>query len=195
MVKKNLLLIASLTLILVSCNEKSNQENQKENVMVQQKTKTSISEQEVLDAQKVWGDGIVRIGKVFSENGDYMSEAEKHIDELYGYNLGAVLFKPTLASEKQFRTTKEGALSYFVGHNENYQEDHGFAIKPWIKVRWESIGIKTQGNMAIAMGNYYFTPANGEGEVKVEYTFAYTKDKDGKLRIIMHGSHLPYSPK
>lgn len=49
--------------------------------------------------------------------------------------------------------------------------------------------------MAIAMGNYYFTPADGGDEVKVEYTFAYTKDKDGKLRIIMHGSHLPYSPK
>ncbi len=49
--------------------------------------------------------------------------------------------------------------------------------------------------MAIALGNYYFTPANGGGEVKVEYTFAYTKDKDGKLRIIGHGSHLPYSPK
>ncbi len=200
MVKKvSLLLIASLALILVSCNEKSNQEkqNQKESkdIVVQEKSKMTISKQEVLDVQKVWGDGIVRIGKVFSENGDYTSEAEKHIDELYGYNLGAVLFKPTLASEKQFRTTKEGALSYFVGHNENYPEDHGFAIKPWIKVRWESIGIKTEGNMAIAMGNYYFTPANGEDEVKVEYTFAYTKDKDGKLRIIMHGSHLPYSPK
>ena len=129
------------------------------------------------------------------QSGDYTAEAEKHIGDLYGYNIGAVLFKPTLASEKQFRTTKEGALSYFVGHNANYPEDHGFAIKPWNAVRWQSIGIKTDGNMAIAMGNYFFTPTKGGDEVKVEYTFAYTKDDDGNLRIIMHGSHLPYSPK
>lgn len=154
----------------------------------------TITKQEVLDAQKTWGDGIVKIGKVYSDNGDYKAAAEKHIDELYGYNMGEVLFKPTLASEKQFRLTKEGALSYFVGGNANFPEDKGFAIKPWTKVRWESAGIKTQGNMAIAMGNYYFTPADGSDEVKVEYTFAYMKDDDGNLRIVMHGSHLPYNP-
>lgn len=177
----------------VSCNE--NKE-----VEVKQEVKTvenvkSITEQEVLEAQKIWGEGIVHIGKVYSEEGDYTAAAKKHIADLYGYNLGPVLFKPTLAAEKQFRTTEEGALSYFVGHNENFSEDHGFAIKPWSNVRWESTGIKTEGNMAIAMGNYFFTPAEGGDEVKVEYTFAYTKDDKGKLRIIMHGSHLPYSPK
>jgi hypothetical protein len=49
--------------------------------------------------------------------------------------------------------------------------------------------------MAVAMGNYFFRPANEEAEVKVEYTFGYTKDDKGVLRIIMHGSHLPYSAK
>ncbi|MDO9257386.1 MAG: hypothetical protein Q7U54_17840 [Bacteroidales bacterium] len=153
-----------------------------------------ITEKDVLDIQKIWGEGIVNIGNVFSANGDYKSAAEKHIDELYGYNLGPVLFKPTLASEIQFRTTREGALSYFIGHNPDFPEDHGFAIRPWSSVRWESIGIKTIGNMSVAMGNYFFTPASGGEEVKVEYTFAYTRDNEGKLRIIMHGSHLPYSP-
>ncbi len=155
---------------------------------------STITEQEVLEAQRIWGEGIVRIGKVYTEEGDYKSEARNHIADLYGYNLGPVLFKPTLAAEKQFRTTKEGALSYFVGNDDNYPEDYGFAIKPWSNVRWESIGVITEGNMAIAMGNYYFTPAKGGDEVKVEYSFAYTKDENGKLRIVMHGSHLPYSP-
>ncbi len=158
------------------------------------KTEVVISEKDVLDAQKIWGDGIVKIGEIYSEGGDYKAAAEKHIDDLYGYNLGTVLFKPTLASEIQFRTDKKGALSYFIADNSNYPEDHGFAIKPWSAVRWESTGIKTENNMAIAMGNYYFTPAKGGEDVKVEYTFAYTKDDDGKLRIIMHGSHLPYLP-
>lgn len=61
-------------------------------------------------------------------------------------------------------------------------------------VRWENIGTNIIGNMAVAMGNYYFTPAKGGDEVKVEYSFAYTKDQDGKLRIILHDSHLPYVP-
>jgi len=62
------------------------------------------------------------------------------------------------------------------------------------KVRWENIGVKIIGNVALAMGNYYFTPANGGDEVKVEYSFAYTKDKDGNLKIILHDSHIPYKP-
>lgn len=189
---------ALLFLFLSACKMEKKEEAQpatKDTAVEQPKAEKTITKQEVLDAQKVWGEGIVKIGKVYSEKGDYVAAAEKHIEELYGYNLGEVLFKPTLASEKQFRTTKEGALSYFVGKNENYSEDHGFAIKPWSAVRWESTGVKTKGNMAIAMGNYYFTPAKGGDEVKVEYTFAYTKDNDGKLRIIKHGSHLPYNPK
>ncbi len=187
--------IALSLLFFVSCsNDKATGETQNLESAMETKSAKTITEQEVLDAQKIWGEGIVRIGKVYTEEGDYKAEAKKHIADLYGYNLGTVLFKPTLAAEKQFRTTEEGALSYFVGHNENFPEDHGFAIKPWSAVRWESTGIKTEGNMAIAMGNYYFTPADGGDEVKVEYTFAYTKDDEGALRIIMHGSHLPYSP-
>lgn len=154
----------------------------------------SISEQEVLDVQKAWGDGIVKIGKIFLENGDHTTAAEEHINEFYNFKDGTVLFKPTLASIIQFRPTFEGALSYFIGGNKNFPEDHGFAIKPWSAVRWESLGIKISGNMAIAMGNYFFTPAKGGDEVKVEYSFAYVKNNEGSLKIVLHGSHIPYAP-
>ncbi len=156
----------------------------------------AITAQEVADAQKAWGDGVVAIGKVFTEKGDYTKVAADHVKKFYNYDEGTVLFKPTLASQKQFRLDFEGALSYFVGGNENYPEDHGFAIKPWTKVRFENAGtiIDKDGDTALAMGNYFFTPADGSPEVKVEYTFAYKKDKDGNLKIISHGSHLPYSP-
>ncbi|MFO7864983.1 MAG: hypothetical protein R6U85_13375 [Salinivirgaceae bacterium] len=186
-------LAASVALMVsfTSCTETSKQAETKQQTVEKQIT---ITKQEVLEAQKGWGEGIVKIGKVYSDGGDYEKAAKEHIDKFYGYNMGKVLFKPTLAAEKQFRTTVDGALSYFVGGNDNYTEDHGFAIKPWNKVRWESIGIKTEGNMAVAMGNYFFTPTEGGDEVKVEYTFAYSKDDNGKLRIIMHGSHLPYNP-
>lgn len=152
-----------------------------------------ITEQEVLDIQNAWGDGIINIGKVFTEKGDYKSAAIDHINKLYDYQEGEVLFKPTMASVKQFRTDFQGALSYFIGGDTTFKEDHGFAIKPWKEVRWESAGIKIMGNVAIAMGNYYFIPVNGEGEVKVEYSFVYTKDKEDNLKIILHDSHLPYS--
>lgn len=153
-----------------------------------------ITEAEVVAAQKEWGEGIVHIGNVFTEGGDYAQAASDHIERLYGYDLGMVLFKPTLASEDQFRGTFDAALSYFIGENDTYPEDKGFAIKPWTKVRWKNVGIINSGtNMAIAMGNYYFTTTDGD-EVKVEYTFGYIKDKKGKLRIVVHKSALPYNP-
>ena len=158
------------------------------------KEDTAISEQEVEEIQKRWGEGIVRIGKVFSEDGDYRSEALEHIQNFYGYEMGSVLFKPTMAYQKPFRLNIEGALSYFAGGDENYPEDHGFAIKPWISVRWESAGIKISGSTALSMGNYYFTPAGGGAEVKAEYSFAFTKDSSGRIRILLHDSHIPYSP-
>lgn len=153
-----------------------------------------IAEDSITAAQIAWGEGIVKIGKVFSENGDYKAAAEAHIQEFYNYQEGNVLFKPTLTSEKQFRLDFEGALSYFVGGNDSYPEDHGFAIKPWSNVRWENVGTKVVDGMAIAMGNYYFTPCEGGDDVKVEYSFAYVTDSNGKLKITLHDSHLPYNP-
>lgn len=181
-----------LTLSFVSCNQlvkESPADAETESVVVE-----LITAQEVLDAQHVWGEGVVKIGQTYVEKGDYKAVALKHIDDTYGYNIGPVLFKPTMAAQKQFRADKEGALSYFVGGNADYPEDHGFAIKPWTSVHWETLGIKIIGNMAITMGNYYFAPADGGAPVKVEYSMAYTKDDKGKLRIILHGSHFPYNP-
>lgn len=154
-----------------------------------------ITEQEVVAAQKAWGDGIVEIGRVYSDGGDYQKAAADHINKFYGYDLSLVLFKPTLASIDQFRASFDGALSYFVGDNPSYNEDKGFALRPWTKVRWWNAGIINNGcSMAIAMGNYFFTPESGE-EVKVEYSIAYVKDKNGDLRMVVHDSSLPYTKK
>ncbi len=179
-----------IALVFAACNPVA-EKVQTESIVAEQLP--SITEDEVLAIQQVWSEGIVSIGKVYLDGGDYVAAAENHIDELYGFELGKVLFKPTLASEKQFRLTKVSALSYFVGHNPDYTEDHGFAIKPWSAIRWESAGITVLGNVALAMGNYYFTPAKGGDEVKVEYSFAYVKDENGNLKIVLHDSHVPYA--
>jgi len=149
-----------------------------------------ITEQEIVAAQKAWADGIVAIGEVYINKGDYKARAAQHVKELYAYDLGDVLFKPTLASEKQFRTTFEDALSYFVGGH--IREDNGFAIRPWSKVRFGEQNIIIGSDSATAMGNYYFTEVDGEKETKVEYTFGYIKDADGKLRINVHHSSSPF---
>ena len=149
-----------------------------------------IPEQAVVDAQKVWGEGIVAIAKVHSDGGDYAARAAEHVKDLYAYGETRVMFKPTLAAEDQFRETFEEALSYFIGTDGT--EDKGFAISGWTKVRWESNGIYTNDTSAMAMGNYYFTGPDGS-ETKVEYTFGYVL-VDGDLRINLHHSSMPYSP-
>ncbi len=154
-------------------------------------TKSSgIVEREVVAAQKIWGEAIVAIGDAYTREKDYKALAEMVVDTLYGYGKGVVLFKPSMASEKQFRLTKQEAISYFV--TGIVPEDRGFAIQPWRKVRFENEGILIYGDSAIVMGNYYFTDANSLKEAKVEFTFGYFKDENGKLRINVHHSSFPY---
>lgn len=151
-----------------------------------------ITAEEIAEAQKTWGQGIVAIGKAFTEKGDYVKAAENHLDTLYAFEAGSVLFKPTKAADRQFRLTREAALSYFVGGNDAYKEDHGFAIHPWTHVRFENVGHYIHGDYAVAMGNYFFTQPDG-AEVKVEYTFGYIKGRSGKLKINLHHSSVPFS--
>ena len=133
---------------------------------------------------------MLRIADSHLNHNDYVKEAEEFIEELYGYNIRKVLFKPTLASDNQFRLDRQAALSYFVGGNKNYSEDQGFALKGWESVRWENVGVHVLSDSAIAMGNYYFV--NHNGELKVEFSFVYQKDDLGVLKIILHDSHFPY---
>src|SRR6516162_9530796 len=132
-----------------------------------QEKKKVITEAAVNAAQQAWCDGLVKIGKVYKEGGDYKAVAGQLIDDLYDYKDGKVFFKPTLAFGKNtFRSTKEGALSYFVGGNKDFPEDTGFALKEWVKVRYDNnaaeTGIQIHGNFAITMGNVYLTNSKGE---------------------------------
>jgi hypothetical protein len=120
------------------------------------------------------------------------------IDDLYDYKEGVVFFKPTLAYGKNtFRPTREGALAYFVGGDKNFPEDTGFALKNWTKARYDNNaaekGVQIHGDIAITMGNVYFTNADGE-EVMVDKTFVFRRCKDGKLRLCVHKSAMPFAP-
>ncbi len=150
-----------------------------------------ITKDDVIAAQKEWGEGIVAISSVHSSGGDYAARATEHINTLYAYGETDVMFKPTLAADDQFRETFDEALAYFIGKEGT--EDKGFAISGWTNVRWENNGVYADDNSAMAMGNYWFTGADG-AETKVEYTFGYVRNEDGDLKINLHHSSLPFSP-
>jgi hypothetical protein len=110
-----------------------------------------------------------------------------------------VLFKPTKAAAYPFRPTGGEAMSYFVGGSAvdgGYSEDKGFAInggKGWKEVVFTNHGIELNGTCAVAMGHYVFTCATTGDKAKVEYTFGYKRNEDGKARIFLHHSSVPYS--
>tara|TARA_B100002052_G_scaffold277405_1_gene282864 strand:- start:38 stop:619 length:582 start_codon:yes stop_codon:yes gene_type:complete len=148
-----------------------------------------ITKAEVRDAQRAWGEGIVDISRVYAKGGDYEARAAQHIKSMYAYGDTIVLFKPTLASEDQFRGDFDSALSYFIGRKGT--EDEGFAIKGWTNVRFENEGKFIGSDLAMAMGNYFFTGPDGS-ETKVEYSFGYVRGADGKLKIMLQHSSVPF---
>jgi hypothetical protein len=159
---------------------------------------SAISEEMVNSAQQAWCDGLVNLGKVDARGGDIRAAASDLVDALYDYAEGVVFFKPTMAFGKNtFRGTRDGAISYFVGGNPDFPEDAGFALKRWTKVWYDNNasenGIQIHGDVAITMGNVYLQNAAGD-EVLVDKTFVFRLCRDGKLRLCVHKSALPYSP-
>ena len=151
-----------------------------------------ITQEEVKKIQNTWGEGVVKIGSLKNNRIECEKFTSEFLDNLYAFEIGNVLFKPTKCAIEQFRPTKSEALSYFIaGDDRACNEDKGFAIQPWTKVRFENSGFILEEDRAISMGNYFFTDLNGD-EAKVEYTFGY-KLINGKLKIDLHHSSFPYT--
>tara|TARA_Y100001954_G_scaffold86633_1_gene94973 strand:+ start:421 stop:882 length:462 start_codon:yes stop_codon:yes gene_type:complete len=151
-----------------------------------------ISKKEIYLYQEKWANGIVSIGKLKDDYVQCKKKTLKFISNLYGFENGTVQFKPTKASDNQFRNNIESALSYFIGGNDSFIEDTGFATNPWSRVEFKNESINIIENIATAMGNYFFTDIKGN-TIKVEYSFVYKKIGDS-IKIILHHSSLPYNP-
>ncbi len=211
---KNVILPAFIAVTIASCTEATNAEQQVKGlvndqvnqtikdlglVYVEEGAQQVVTYDEVNAAQQAWCDGLEKIGLLYTSGGDYKTYTEQFITETYNYDFGKVFFKPTLAyGDQTFRTTKEGALAYFIGGNPNFPQDKGFALNPWTEVRYDNLGsnnegIQIYGSVAITMGNVWVKGPDGK-EVMVDKTFVFKKGKDGKLRLIVHKSALPFSP-
>lgn len=154
-----------------------------------------ITVAEVEAAQTAWCNALVAISTEADTKGLPAAKtlAGTIIDSAYGYGMGPVLFKPTLAAAPQtFRTTREGALSYFVGDDKTYPGDGGFALKHWRSCKSENASVLVTGNSAMSMGNVSMWDDKGN-MTKVDKTWGYVRDGMGKLRIVLHHSSLPYT--
>lgn len=153
----------------------------------------NITEAEVLAAQQAWGRALVQISTDYEAGGYARAKAtaESVLDAAYGYQYGPVLFKPTLTVAPQtFRTTREGALAYFVGGNPAFPNDKGFALKGWRSFEIRNAAIYLNGDTALSTGNVMLTDAKGN-VTTVDKTWGYMRDDKGALRIVLHHSSLP----
>lgn len=157
---------------------------------------TDIVQADVLAAQQAWGKALVQIATDYEKGGFTAAKAtaETVIDSAYGYNLGPVLFKPTLTTAPQtFRTTREGALSYFIGGDPAYPTDKGFALNGWRDYEIENAAIFIDGDVALSIGKVRLKDAKGN-TTEVDKTWGYKRDEAGTLRIVLHHSSLPHMP-
>ena len=88
-----------------------------------------MSSDQIKNFLNSWKDGVLEIGRVYLEGGDYQKCAEKFLSSHYAFDHEEVLFKPTFTREVIFRNAKDSALSYFI--KGDVAEDNGFALRPW----------------------------------------------------------------
>ena len=148
-----------------------------------------MRKEEIIDIQKEWSSGIIKMGRLSNDRESLESFTSDFLDKIYDFQ-NQVLFKPTKAANEQFRNTKDSAFSYFIaGDNRVCEEDNGFALSNWIEIFFDNSNIIIHGDIAIAMGNYTFK--NEASKIKVEYSFVY-KNYGDEIKIILHHSSLPY---
>ena len=151
-----------------------------------------IKKDTIIQAQNKWSAYIIKISSLRYNYELCLQYANNFLNELYAFDKGIVLFKPTKAKDEQFRFTKDKALSYFIaGKKKICKEDSGFAIHPWKNITFNNSSYIIEDNIAFVMGNYYFTDLN-DIVLKVEYTFGYKLVND-KIKIFLHHSSLPFN--
>ena len=151
-----------------------------------------INKDTIIQTQNKWSSSIIKISSHRDNYELCLQYTDIFLNELYAFDKGIVLFKPTKAKDEQFRFTKEKALSYFIaGKKKICEEDSGFAIHPWKKITFNNSSYIIEDNIAFVMGNYYFTDLN-DITLKIEYTFGYKLIND-KMKIFLHHSSLPFN--
>ncbi len=145
----------------------------------------NINQKEILAFLNSWKDGVIDIGQVHKDGGDFKERAHSFLEDHYAFNNEEVLFKPTFTSDIVFRNNRDDALSYFVkGH---LPEDNGFALKPWKKIKPSEVNILIEQGLCAVMGIFKFQSYEATNPVRVAFTFVLVTVND-KLKIKIHHS-------
>jgi len=132
-----------------------------------------------------WVKGVIDIGKIRKDGGDYIESAKDFISAHYAFEETDVLFKPTFTKEIIFRNNKNHALSYFVSGD--ISEDKGFALRPWESIQLEELNTCIEENLIAAMGTFKFKPYETEEVTLVAFTFIF-QNFGNTLKIKVHHS-------
>ena len=117
-----------------------------------------ITKREVLEAQKAWADALVKYREKSTWTVKTINRQQKTLLMSYTHTRPVrSCLKPTKASDDKFRTTREGAISYFIGHNKNFPEDKGFALQPWTNVRFKNGRILYKRRCGSGHGKIFFS--------------------------------------
>jgi hypothetical protein len=145
----------------------------------------NINKKEILTFLNSWKDGVIDIGQVHKDGGDYKERAQSFIKDHYAFGYEEVLFKPTFTSDVVFRNNFADALSYFIkGH---FPEDNGFALKPWKEITPSEVNILIEQGLYAVMGILKFQSYESSNPVRVVFTFVLVRGDD-KLKIKIHHS-------
>ena len=144
-----------------------------------------MSSDQIKNFLNSWKDGVIEIGRVYLEGGDYQKCAEKFLSSHYAFDQEEVLFKPTFTREVIFRNSKDSALSYFI--KGDVAEDNGFALRPWEDIKLEELNTIEENNLMVAMGILSFKPVDIDEFTMVAFTFLLVI-VDESLKIKVHHS-------
>ena len=144
-----------------------------------------MSSDQIKNFLNSWKDGVIEIGRVYLEGGDYQKCAEKFLSSHYAFDHEEVLFKPTFTREVIFRNSKDSALSYFI--KGDVAEDNGFALRPWEDIKLEELNTIEENNLMVAMGILSFKPVDIDEFTMVAFTFLLVI-VDESLKIRVHHS-------
>ena len=209
--KKNLAKVGFISSLFISLLPSQSIKSEERINLYDETNAAYITNDEIIAQQEAWCNaGLLAISETYHEKGfdEAKKLASQVIDAWYGYNLLSnkdvpVAFNPTWTfGETTFRTTRRGAISYFVGSDKKYPIDPGFALGAPGKDRsqWVSCEVKNAvnfvtGNVGFTMGNVTFEAKNGY-KGTVDKTWIFVKNpENGQIKCVLHESATPFNPK
>lgn len=140
-------------------------------------------------AQHAWVQDLLRLAEVKHDRTALQHQAQMFVREYYAYQEQSrtVLFKPTLAEITPQRNSEQGAISYFIGGDEVFSEDNGFALMGWESAMFDNQAWSFFDDVVCVAGQMKLT-CHDKSTVTADYTMAYVRCADQKWRLVVHHS-------